>query len=352
LSQAIILKGDCVILDPLATPSSGPQRDAAPLRVVPSGRARVLYLGGIGRSGSTLLERMVGQIPGTWSLGEVVHLWSRGIRDNERCGCGQAFHDCAFWTKIGDTAFGGWGNVDVDRMEALAARVDEIKYAPFLLARRGPRGFTAALAEYADAYRRIYDATRAVTGAQVVVDSSKHTSLAYVLRGAEGVDLKLLHMVRDSRGVAYSWTKKVRRPEVVGSDSYMPVFSPARIAVLWAGHNLLLELPRVLRTPTMLLRYEEFTQDPRAMLAAIQEFAQLPSGPQTLSFLSRDHAELGVNHTVAGNPMRFTSGRIAVSCDEEWRTAFPKKDRRTVTALTAPVAAMLGYPRRPIGAGR
>jgi len=122
--------------------------------------------------------------------------------------------------------------------------------------------------------------------------------------------------------------------------------------VLWAGHNVLLELPRLLRTPTKLLRYEEFAQDPKAMLAAVQEFASLPSGGSTLDFLNGDQVDLGVNHTVAGNPMRFTSGRIAVTCDEEWRTALPRKDRRTVTALTAPVAALLGYPRSPIGGRR
>ncbi|MCW2502446.1 MAG: sulfotransferase [Actinomycetia bacterium] len=340
-------------VDPIAMPGTEAALPAAPpVQAAPAGPARVLYLGGIGRSGSTLLERMIAQIPGTWSLGEVVHLWTRGIRDNERCGCGESFHACAFWTGIGQTAFGGWGNVDVERMEALAAQVDEIKYTPYLLGRTGPRGFRSALAEYAEAYRKVYDATRALTGAEVVIDSSKHTSLAYVLRQAPGIDVQLLHMVRDSRGVAYSWTKKVRRPEVTSSESYMPVFSPARIAVLWAGHNVLLELPRVLGTPTKLLRYEEFAQDPKAMLAAVQEFAKLPSGGSTLDFLDGDQVDLGINHTVAGNPMRFTSGRIAVTCDEEWRTALPRKDRRTVTALTAPVAALLGYPRAPIGGRR
>ncbi|HEY4605248.1 MAG TPA: hypothetical protein VIH08_13030, partial [Blastococcus sp.] len=35
---------------------------------------RVLYLAGIGRSGSTLLERILGEVPGICSLGEVVFL--------------------------------------------------------------------------------------------------------------------------------------------------------------------------------------------------------------------------------------------------------------------------------------
>ena len=32
---------------------------------------RVLYLGGMGRSGSTLLERMLGEVPGACSLGDL-----------------------------------------------------------------------------------------------------------------------------------------------------------------------------------------------------------------------------------------------------------------------------------------
>ena len=48
----------------------------------------VLFLGGLGRSGTTLLERLLGQLSGVSPLGEVVHLWQRDLVDDERCGCG------------------------------------------------------------------------------------------------------------------------------------------------------------------------------------------------------------------------------------------------------------------------
>ena len=125
----------------------------------------------------------------------------------------------------------------------------------------------------------------------------------------------------------------------------MPRYSPAYMAVLWSGHNVLLELPRVMRTPTMLLRYERFADDPRGALEKVVRFAGLPAEP--LDFLGEGYADLTATHTVAGNPMRFTTGRIPLRRDEEWRAAFPARDRRTVTALTLPVAALLGYrPRR------
>src|SRR5215471_1503195 len=75
---------------------------------VPDGTLRVVYLGGLGRSGSTLVERLLGELPGVCAVGEVVHLWERGVVEGERCGCGLAFADCGFWAKVGQAAFGGW----------------------------------------------------------------------------------------------------------------------------------------------------------------------------------------------------------------------------------------------------
>jgi hypothetical protein len=312
---------------------------------------RVLYVAGMPRSGSTLLERLIGALPGVCGLGEVVWLWSRGVREGARCGCGEGFHDCPFWTEVGKRAFSGWSTVDPDRMEYLHRRVDDVKYIPQLVAKVGRRGFRAELLEYVEAYRRIYRAARDVSGAEVIVDSSKHTSLAYCLRYADDLDLRLLHLVRDSRGVAYSWTKTVRAPEFTKRATYLPRSSPARVALLWNGHNLLIQVPRLLGTPSLLLRYESVADDPRSALAGVQRFLGLPDS-DALPFLGDGWADLGSTHSVAGNPMRFSTGRIPLRRDEEWRTAFPAGQRRLVTAMTLPVAGLLGYQPHRAGASR
>src|SRR4051812_48764894 len=77
---------------------------------------KVLYVGGSGRSGTTLLDRMLGQVPGVWSTGELARVWDNGLRDNELCGCGEPFWECAFWREVGDAAFGGWHQVDVEHV--------------------------------------------------------------------------------------------------------------------------------------------------------------------------------------------------------------------------------------------
>ncbi|HEY1484912.1 MAG TPA: sulfotransferase, partial [Micromonosporaceae bacterium] len=116
---------------------------------------RVVFLGGLGRSGTTLLERILGEVPGVCALGEVVHLWQRDVRDNESCGCGTPFRDCGFWSEIGERAFGGWQRVDVDAVLALRSRVERTRHIPTLAVPRLARSRVGEIRTYADYYARV-----------------------------------------------------------------------------------------------------------------------------------------------------------------------------------------------------
>ena len=93
----------------------------------------VVYVGGLGRSGSTLLERALARLPGFVGLGEVVYLWERGLLNDETCGCGEPFSDCAFWRAVGERAFGSWDAVDTVRVAELRRTVDDVAFVPRLL---------------------------------------------------------------------------------------------------------------------------------------------------------------------------------------------------------------------------
>ncbi len=304
---------------------------------------RVLFLGGLGRSGTTLMERVLGELPGAVPLGEVVHLWTRDIRDNDRCGCGRPFADCPFWGEVGQRAFGGWSAVDVDRVMHLAAAVDRTRFIPRYMAGRLPAQVRHDLREYTSYYVRLYRAAQEVSGATVLIDSSKHASLAYCLGFEDEVDLRVLHVVRDSRGVAYSWTKHVERPEVDGVEE-MARFSPTKTAMLWDSHNVAFSiLGRRSRAKVSRIRYETFVADPIGSIQAIARFAGLPLPAGGMTFLEPGAAQLGSCHSAAGNPMRFTTGRVALRQDQTWRQAMPVADRRWVTTLTAPLLTAYGY---------
>ncbi|MGZ4567092.1 MAG: sulfotransferase domain-containing protein [Blastococcus sp.] len=309
-------------------------------------RPRVLYLGGLGRSGTTVIERVLGELPGACSVGELVHLWQRGVLDDETCGCGVPFSRCEFWTEVGTRAFGGWDPALARRMEELRPRVDRTRFIPRLLAPRLLGRHRAELREYVGTFLRLYRAISETSGGDVVIDSSKHSSLAFCLRTEPGLDLRIVHVVRDPRGVAYSWTKEVRRPEAHSDEALMTRYSPARSSLLWSGHNLFFGLLRRLGTPTTLLRYEDFVTDPRRVLGELAEFAGMPAGEGSLGFLAGATATLSPSHTVAGNPMRFRTGPTTLRRDDAWRSELPRRRRWLVSALTAPLLARYGYLRR------
>jgi hypothetical protein len=282
-----------------------------------------------------------------------VHLWERGVVEGENCGCGQPFRDCAFWSKVGDAAFGGWDRFDIERFRALRESVDRTRFIP-ALARRGlPAERHSRLSAYLSHYVRLYQAVRDVSGARVLIDSSKHASLAFCLRwaataGTGELDLRVLHVVRDSRGVAYSWTKQVRRPEAVtGDGEFMAQWSPAKAAVHWNAENVAFALLARLGTPTTLVRYEEFLRTPAESLRQIARFAGLPADDEAMAFLAEADgtvtAQLSSNHTASGNPMRFQTGPIVLRRDDTWRTRLALIDRRRVTALTFPLLRHYGY---------
>ncbi|MEW9554193.1 sulfotransferase [Nonomuraea sp. NPDC050783] len=286
---------------------------------------RVVYLGGLGRSGTTLLERLLAELPGVIALGEVVHLWERGVLAAELCGCGVPFPSCPFWREVGERAFGGWSARQAERMVTLRHRVDRT--------RRIPRIAHPDLAAYVRAYRTLYTAT----GAGVVIDSSKHASLACCLLSG-GVDVRIVQVVRDPRAVAHSWGRAVERPE---DGRLMTRWGPARTALHWTAQNAALELLARRGARMTTVRYEDLLGAPGPTLLALAR--ELGLTVAELPFLDGRTAWLGPSHTVSGNPMRFHVGRVELRRDDSWATGLPGGDRRVVNTLTWPLRARYGY---------
>jgi hypothetical protein len=297
----------------------------------------VLYIAGWGRCGSTLLDMMLGEVPGVFSAGEVRELWLRGCVENRPCGCGERFHACPFWTKVGDVAFGGWAAVDLDDLLRVRYSADRAWYVPRLLA----RGHHPGLARYRDALTRLYGAIRDVSGADLVVDSSKMASHALLLHGATGVELRVVHLVRDSRGVAYSVQKRVEKPVDDSTSTLLPRHGPVTASGRYLLYNGLAAGLRSTGIPFTRVRYEDLVDDPGSSLARILDFAGRP--PSRLPFVDGRMATLSANHMVDGNPARFRTGTVALRRDDEWRTKLPANHRRLVTGLTYPLLTAYHY---------
>jgi hypothetical protein len=309
-------------------------------------RVPILYIGGHGRSGSTILAQTLGQIPGFVNVGELWQLWYRGLRENERCGCGRHFRSCEFWRAVGDEAYGGWDNVDVDRLVAVRPYLVGLRYTPHyaLAANSGIRSrmIDTLLAECGPVLERLYRAIQRVSGARVIVDSSKRLSCAVLLNLLPFADLRVVHLVRDSRAVAYSWQKTKESPEVVGGR-LMPRMSPAKASRRWSLQNysygLILGFASFSR-----LRYEDFVDDPPLYLAEILISAGFDDEAGRLhDVVHGREISPSADHTVSGNPSRFHTGKIELRLDEEWKGKMRGTDKKMVTALTAPLLLRYGY---------
>ncbi len=306
----------------------------------------VVYIGGMSRSGSTLLDRLIGELPGVCSIGELVYTWERGILEGNRCGCGESFHQCPFWREVLAAAFGGMEQTDVRRVLELRRSVDRTRFIPWLLAPSLRPAFRRKLDEYLSYCTRVYEAVRAVSGCKVIVDSSKDASFAFCLRASTDLDLRFVHVVRDSRAVAHSWMRKVSREETTGPD-HMPRLAPATTALRWDYQNGAFQLLGAVGTPTFKVHYEEFVSAPVQTLARVAQFAGIEVTPEQFGFIGVDEsghwAKLRAAHIASGNPMRFKTGRMRIRVDDGWKTSMSPGDRRTVTALTLPLLKRYGY---------
>jgi hypothetical protein len=293
----------------------------------------VVYIAGCGRSGSTVLDLSLGQSEGWFSMGEFRLFW-HALRDHWRCSCGRDVTECPFWAKAYAES-----PIDVPSLLAALRTIVRLRRTPALMypALLGPH--RADYDTLRTALRTVYRATAQTAGASVLVDSSKDALYGLVLANALDMRLHVVHVVRDSRAVAWSWQRKRKRPEVAHEEAYMPQRTPLRAGVDWDLRNALVHLLRRRADGFTRVTYEEFTTAPAATVERIRARvgATVPeTGSPRGGFADEQH-------TVAGNPVRFSRDALELRPDFEWQQSLPAADRRTVTAVTLPLLAAYGY---------
>jgi len=103
------------------------------------------------------------------------------------------------------------------------------------------------------------------------VDSSKIPTYAMLLNRAPGIDLRILHLVRDSRGVVNSWRKQVTRLDGGGVDE-MYRYGLASATFRYDLYNVLAQTFARWRTPYLRIRYEDLVREPLATLEQVCVF--------------------------------------------------------------------------------
>lgn len=247
-----------------------------------AGRPKAIYVMGAGRSGSTLLGVILGNCEGVFCAGELdawlrrsgVPNFSRPDRDR-------------FWHAVREQVGGGQ-----ELFGERAWRCLEHSLAVFRVADWGSR--RRLRARYRQVTEDLYRAIAEVSGSAHVVDTSHYPLRARELRRIAGMDVYLIHLVRDPRNVVWSFARR---------EVDQPPKAPLSTNLYLSLTNLLASLvflthPRERR---LFLRYEDLVADPERITARILETVGVPATPPPMSELKTGVAFQG--NRMLGSPV-------------------------------------------------
>jgi hypothetical protein len=335
-----------------AAPTIEVSGNEAPVNEAPRTPARAshlpdaIYVLGYGRSGSTLLDILLGNASGIESVGELDLLhrdWNTRV-----CSCGEAYEACPFWASIDRRVQAALGPRTRAALDATLRRVEDLGALPALALGWLPR---RARREYREQLRALWAAIASVDGCDTILDSSKSAreaaGRALALGRVAGLRVRGIHLVRDGRAVLWS----VRRGDNVrlgagAKDDDAQYRAPALRAVLgWMLANVIALVTERLSPRGSILRvhYERLVSQPDEELARIAAF--LGRDLDDVRRRVRDGEALPVGHNTGGNRLR-QGGAVRVRSDEEWRTRLSRRDRVLFWALAWPLALALAPPRR------
>lgn len=294
-------------------------------------RRRVVYIMGNSRSGSTILDTLLGNHPAIESVGELVNLPELGWQENQYCACGNRARECAFWEQVRQR----W--LDKTRLadpgEYLRLQNTVGRYRRLLPGFPRPDTSSAEFQEYAAHTTALFEAISEVSGKPIVVDSSKIPLRAYLLSLMPQLDLKIIHLVRDARGVAWSLRKSFKANEIAGVQKDLRPQPIAQTLIEWMRINAQSNWVRNRfdAGSSIGVRYEDLTAGPGRTLARIG--ALVGCELRELATRVEQDLPLTVGHTIAGNRLRM-AGQARLRADEEWRNKMSSLDKWLIGSLT------------------
>lgn len=256
---------------------------------------RILYIMGFGRGGSTILEVLLANNPGIFGSGELTHVFTDAVLRNVACSCGTASADCAIWSKVSKRLH--WTKETAAANARILRQVEH--HARFHLVAAGLMD-RAIQDSYARINRDLFEAISEVTGADIVIDSSKYAGRALALHRAFPGRVQVISLTRSPGGLMRSFEKPQRDEQLQKSALgaclyYTYVLSCLRIAAKQLGRDAL----RVC--------YEDLASNPESAICRIGQWWGRDVS-QTLEKV-RTRGMFDVGHVVTGNRLRYR-GRL------------------------------------------
>lgn len=306
-----------------------------------------VYILSFGRSGSTLLNLILGTHPQATAIGEITHL-PKNLALNTPCTCGAAVRECPFWARVvellderlglelGRTPYAlelGFINasrvIDHAHQTKVYRALWKLRHGIVLFGYKSgvpvPRWARSRFDLGNEHTCQLYDAIRETSGVPLIVDASKVYTKGIALHLKAPTRSRLILLSRDGRAVMYSHLRSGfnRRQAVQGWKRYY-----LRTLPILARY--------VPQEQIIRIRYEELMTDPEAQARRLCEFLELSYDPAMLDFGSKVH------HLTNGNEMRFTRSPKIVA-DRAWQKELTATDLAYFEREAGALNRMLGY---------
>jgi len=321
----------------------------------------VAYILAASHSGSTLLALMMDSHPDICSVGEL-KVGVLGDLDNYLCSCRRKIVECPFWTDVknhmhdaGESfEFSDPGtDIRVTNSSVLKRVLRPMVQGPVLEFVRD--AVLLALPAWHRHWRGIRRRNRAflgalgkLSGASVVADSSKvGIRLKYLLRD-KSIDVRVVRLIRDGRGVALTYinpsdfadakASNLRGGGTGNQNSHAALAMPSA-AQEWVRANEEAEelKKRVGADRVLEIHYEDLCGDTITTLNMVYEF--LGVAPLAADVI-RDVDN--IEHHIVGNGMRLDDDHTIV-LDERWKTQLSETQLTEFENVAGAMNSSYGY---------
>ena len=304
---------------------------------------KVICISGVGHCGSTVMAITLSNHPRIEYVGELHKVPRSGWTPNEtrRCSCGQRVDQCDYWRQVYDRWTEHVGKDCLRDYVALQKRFERSRGAMLrLLYQKKFR--TNAFIEYSHMTSALYRSLSEVSGAEIIADSSKNPVRAYAISLTNQIDLRVIHLIRDGRGMVWSYKKPRIQNIEAGIPTGRPPRSAWRSAFYWLRRNLETEwvLGKIGEERVKRVIYEDFVENPETQL---QRLSELVGKDLTgLAELMANGSLRAEGHMGSGNHVRMNKS-IVIRHDAAWRQGLSERDRKKFWLVAGRLAKRYGY---------
>jgi hypothetical protein len=307
---------------------------------------KVIYIVGHERSGSTFLDILLGNHPEIVDVGELCTFYRFGPMEKRYCSCGKKIEECSFWKKVKESFTRRIKHKDFYKQIEIQDYFERKYNMPRWILDNLSSG--KKLGQYLNVVDFLYQSIAEVSGKQIIVDSSKSRLRAYWisrLNQRGGINIYLVHLIRDGRGVVWSHKKLYKNlyeKELINRPEFIIKKSTLYLTSRWLRVNTLSKIVGKIY-PTgkaIYMRYEDLVQDPVRELERISGIVGFDVFP--LKTLLEENRPLSVAHLVGGNSLRM-SKNITPKPDYEWEEKLPDITKRVFWGLAGWYAKKYGY---------